>query len=140
MKSKKGFSLIEILVVVTIIGVLAAGGAVSYTTVSRNARNAKRKADLEQIRAALEMFRSNSVNSTYPVYTGGNCTGLPPSIDPYLPVIPTDPKTASRYYCNVTTTNYTLGAVQEGQTNPCGVSCQSGSCNYTVGPFGQVCP
>jgi general secretion pathway protein G len=59
-----GFTLIELLVAATIASVLAAAGMVSFVTVNRNARNAKRKADLEQVRAALELYRSD--NQGYP--------------------------------------------------------------------------
>lgn len=59
LKNKKsGFSLIELLVVTTIIIVLATIGVVSYRTASRNSRNAKRKADLEVMRQAMIMYRS----------------------------------------------------------------------------------
>ena len=64
--NKKGFTFIEILVVVTIIGILAAIGLVSYQAVNKKSRDGKKKADLEQIRAALEMYRSDSVSGNYP--------------------------------------------------------------------------
>ena len=57
---KKGFTLVEMLVVATIIALLSAAGFVSYATANRNARNGKRKADLEQVRAALELYRSDN--------------------------------------------------------------------------------
>lgn len=61
----KSFTLIEILVVATIIALLASGGAVVYTQLNRASRDAKRKADLEQIRLALELFRDEM--GRYPV-------------------------------------------------------------------------
>ena len=69
-KSLKGFTLIEILVVATIIGLLASGAIVSYQQLLKQSRDAKRKTDLEQVRAALEMYRSNE--DTYPVGTWSN--------------------------------------------------------------------
>ncbi len=62
LKSKKfqvGFTLIELLIVVAIIVVLITIGAVSYTTVNRNARNAQRQTDLNKIAAALEDFHAD---------------------------------------------------------------------------------
>jgi prepilin-type N-terminal cleavage/methylation domain-containing protein len=53
-----GFTLIELLVVATIIIVLATIGVVSYRNASINSRNSKRKADLEVVRQAAVMYRS----------------------------------------------------------------------------------
>lgn len=51
---KKGFSLIELLVVVAIIAILSAIGIAAFRNVTDNARDAKRKADVEAITKALE--------------------------------------------------------------------------------------
>lgn len=141
---KKSFTLVEILVVATIIALLTAAGAVSYSTLSKNSRDAKRKADLEQVRAALEMYRSE--NDEYPTVTI-NCSssgGITDGSNTYLSSIPKDPKcnTNSYYYTTIGTpaSDYTLGAYLEGDsTSTCGVtiSCVIGNCNYCVGPYGQ---
>ena len=133
---KKAFTLIEILVVATIIGLLASGGAVVYTELNKGARDAKRKTDLEQIRAALEMYRSNN-NQYYSGTFNNNCQNITWLSD-YLSSIPNDPKSPSYYYrCNISQSNYTLGAYLEtGGSGNCG-SCGSSNCNYCVGPYGQ---
>ena len=82
----EGFTLIEILVVVTIIVMLTVGGIVSYSQLSKNSRDAKRKADVENIRAALEMYRSN--HDVYP----NTLSALTAGGDTYIKSIPTDPK------------------------------------------------
>jgi len=154
--TKKSFTLIEILVVSTIIALLASGGALVYTQLNRASRDAKRKADLEQIRAALEMYRSN--NNYYPLSssvntTCGNTTGLSDGTSTYLSDIPDDPKCSTyKYYynplpsgCNNTTVycnNYTLAAQLETTSSctspPGGNSCGTGNpCNYCLGPYGQ---
>jgi general secretion pathway protein G len=156
---KKSFTLIEILVVATIIGLLAGGAAISYAQLNKQSRDAKRKADLEQIRAALEMYRSN--NNYYPL-TGNvdtscsSVSGLSDATSTYLSDIPDDPKCPDfKYYytamsntsgsCdNVSTycTNYTLAAQLETTSSctssPGGNSCGTGKpCNYCLGPYGQ---
>jgi len=62
---KKSFTLIEILVVATIIALLATAATITYAQLTKQSRDARRKTDLEQIRAALEMYRSNN-NQYYP--------------------------------------------------------------------------
>lgn len=134
---KNSFTLIEILVVATIIGLLATGAAVSYSSLSKNSRDAKRKADLEQIKAALEMYRSN--NNQYSPYTGNctNYTALTTGSPKYIGSMPTDPKSNYFYYCNISTNDYTLGAYLETGGSIC-VAGQCGSnCNYCIGPYGQ---
>lgn len=63
-RPRTGFTMIELLVVSTIIIVITAIGLVSYTQVNRNARNGKRRADLENVRQALVLYRTD--NGTYP--------------------------------------------------------------------------
>lgn len=58
-KRKNGFSMIELLVVTTIIIILTTIGLVSYTAANRNARNGKRKADMEMVRQALVLYRTD---------------------------------------------------------------------------------
>jgi general secretion pathway protein G len=57
---EKGFSFIEILVVVTIIGIIATIGLVTYTEFLKQSRDAKRKGDIEQIRAAIEIYKTTN--------------------------------------------------------------------------------
>lgn len=71
-QSNRGFSLVELLVAATIVGLLAAAGIVSYTTANRNARNAKRKSDIEQVRAGLELYRTEE--GCYPGSNQSPCT------------------------------------------------------------------
>jgi len=64
MRKQNGFTLIELLVTITIIGVLAAIGLTSYATATQKARNSRRAADIQQLRSALEMYRTD--NGEYP--------------------------------------------------------------------------
>lgn len=59
-----GFTMIELLVVTTIIILLSTVGLVSFRTAGQNARNGKRKADLESVRQSLVLYRTD--NGTYP--------------------------------------------------------------------------
>lgn len=65
---KTGFTMIELLVVATIIIMLTMVGLVSFRNTSKNARNGKRKADLESVRSTLVIYRADV--GTYPTYAG----------------------------------------------------------------------
>lgn len=69
---KNGFSLIELLVVATIVIVLTTIGVISYRAASIKSRDSKRKADLEAVRQALVLYRSDV--GSYP--TGYNFSGV----------------------------------------------------------------
>lgn len=56
----QGFTLIELMVVVTIIGVLMAAGIVAFTSAQRAARDAKRRADIDAIAKAQEQYYQNN--------------------------------------------------------------------------------
>jgi type II secretory pathway pseudopilin PulG len=69
-KLRSAFTLIELLVVATIIIVLATMGLVSYRTAVKNSHQAKCESDLQAIRQALVMYRSE--NGSYPLPEGIN--------------------------------------------------------------------
>ncbi|MDD2483191.1 MAG: type II secretion system protein [Candidatus Shapirobacteria bacterium] len=93
MKNKKnGFTLIELIVSITIIAVLTVAGVISYSGASKKARDSRRMADLEKIRIALELYRQGT-GSSYPATT----SALVPN---YLQTVPTGPKGEAYTYTN----------------------------------------
>lgn len=58
MNNKKGFTLIEVLIVVSIIGILASIVLVGLGAFRRAGRDARRVADLRQVQNALELYFS----------------------------------------------------------------------------------
>lgn len=133
---KRSFTLIEILVVVTIIGMLTVAAVVSYSQFTKQARDSRRMTDIEQVKAALEMYRST--NNVYPANLGLLTSGTV-----YIQSVPIDPKDPTYlYYYTSNGTDYTLAAQLEN-TSSCGSSpgapnCGAGNpCNYCVGPYGK---
>ena len=110
MKKQKGFTLIELLVAITIMGVLVAIALVSFQGARRSARDGKRKADLEQVRATLEMCYAD--DGFDPVVSGQSFTcGTPPSV---YGTIPADPSGYEYYYNRISDDEYALCAYLEG--------------------------
>jgi general secretion pathway protein G len=99
-RARKGFTMIELLVSVTIIAVLTIIGVVSYSSVNKRSRDVKRKSDMEQMRSALEMYRSD--NGEYPDTGAGafaDASGLTAFlVTTYMPSIPSDPNADNSYY------------------------------------------
>lgn len=56
MKHLRGFTIVEIIIVITVIGILAGIGIVSYSGMQARARDTERKADVDSMAAALETY------------------------------------------------------------------------------------
>jgi len=61
-KNGAGFTLIELIVVIAILGILAGIGLTSFRTSQMKSRDAKRKSDLEQVQRAVEMYMNDYAN------------------------------------------------------------------------------
>lgn len=72
-KNQNGFTLVEMLVVITIIGILAALAIPNMTRARNKAKEAEVKANLHVIQAALERFYTD--NKQYPAYLAGGDMG-----------------------------------------------------------------
>lgn len=99
-RSRTGFTLIELLVVTTIIIVLSTVGLVSYQQATLRSRNSKRAADIEMLRQALVIYRTD--NTSYPASI--NFSTMAP-IQSYMSATSLlDPKNVSPYVYSYTQT------------------------------------
>jgi prepilin-type N-terminal cleavage/methylation domain-containing protein len=106
---KRGFTFVELLVVITIIAILTGAAAVSFTNTSIRSRDSRRKLDIENIRSALELCRTESGSYPPSIYNSISCGG-----ETYLNDTPKDPKTDATYtYGFVSATSYTITCVLE---------------------------
>ena len=148
--NRTGFTLIEMLVVITVIAILIGVSYGSFIALSRRARDDKRKADLALIRGAIGMYYSQ--HSIYPnsseIPFGCNSTSpftdaaqAASTTNTYMQSIPFDPKCPDNqyHYEPLGTNSYILGARLENTNTteslcPGIYSCGALTCNYCLRP------
>jgi general secretion pathway protein G len=120
LKKQGGFTLLELLIVIVIIGILALLIIPNITSAPKKARDTKRKTDLTTIRKGLEEYFVN--NNVYPGSSGtigpsGALAELAAGSAPIVKTLPTDPKGTAPYTYVYTPANsnsaYTLTACLE---------------------------
>jgi prepilin-type N-terminal cleavage/methylation domain-containing protein len=138
-KKNPAFTLIEVLVAVTIIAVLTAIGVVSYASANRNSRDAKRLSDVEQIRAALEMYRADVGQYPESITPGDS---LVSGSNTYMSPIPQDPKPSSgcEYSYISDGQNYTLGVCLEKEAGETAYFTPMGQISVTPTPELTLAP
>lgn len=128
---RKGFTLIEMLIVVAIIGILAGAVLVGLGPVQRGGRDSRRIADLRQVQNGLELYFNKCG-----YYPGGpaasGCTGFS-QISGWSSLVnsltqsaigvnnvPNDPSAGRNYFYGTDSagSGYVLGAILEDSANP----------------------
>ncbi len=120
-----GFTLIEMLIVMVIIGILTTLVATNLVTAQSRGRDAKRRADIKALQTAFELYYSE--NGSY----AATCDAM--ATTAYLPQgVTADPSTSIPYThqstCQVDTTDYCICAELE-----------RGGGNATEGPSSAQC-
>lgn len=156
MPRKNGFTLVELLIVIVIIGILASIGIASFSSSQMKSRDTQRKANLKQIANALEIYYNDKGQ-----YPAGEATGQMMGCGAgatnvctwgvsefsntttgtiYIARLPTDPSSNSYYYRATAAsglyTKYQLYArlenTQDKSIIVTDVNCGTGLCNYGV--------
>ncbi len=111
LKKQGGFTLLELLIVIVIIGILALLIIPNITSAPKKARDTKRKTDITTLRKGLEEYFVN--NNVYPNALSDLTVGSAPIVK----TIPTDPKNSGNFVYTYTpaasNTTYTLNACLE---------------------------
>lgn len=142
----KGFSLIELMVVISIIAILSSISIFALNQARISGRNAKRKADLSQIASALELYKADC--NTFPEeddipQAGSQFKGCTENL--YIEAMPDDPDDSKNYFyvkgcCSFAgCACYKLwAALETSDTTPpsyCDAApngCGSATCNYCI--------
>jgi prepilin-type N-terminal cleavage/methylation domain-containing protein len=109
-KKKFGFTLVELLISISIIAILSVVLSVSFSRAQKSGRDQRRVSDLKAIQDAAEQY--NLLNgSKYPTSVGVAWTG--PGGQMILQRFPTDPKESVNYTSSLTTSSYCICAKVE---------------------------
>ena len=125
-RQAKGFTLIELLIVIAIIGLLASVIVVALGNSRIKARDARRLADTQQIRTALDLYLNQA--GGYPDESVWNVGGLISCAGVTLMTVPSDPGVGYSYtykhtgtqgtstVCGTVWSGYSLEFQTEGDT------------------------
>src|SRR6266404_2712940 len=134
--SEKGFTLVELLIVVAIIGILSTLLTANFIGVRQRSRDATRKSNLRQIQSGLELYRADQ--GSYPTHNLANCdsgTSLKSpdcSTSTYMQKVPVDPTSGTSYTYSSNGTTYTVIACLENANDSDKDSTNVAPCNGTT--------
>ncbi len=111
MKQRSGFTLVEMLVVVAIIGLLSSTILIGLSEARRKARDARRITDLRQVQNGLENYYSD--RRSYPG-SPSSPSGTTDDLYREIPGLPGDPQGGWYGYIRVSSASYVIGACLEG--------------------------
>lgn len=111
---RKAFTLVEILIVVVILGILAAIVIPQFTNASEEAQTSAVQSQLQTLRNQIELFRVKT-NGTYPDLLANQWSEMTPPAGAYLRSAPVNPRTGESLVADQEAPN--VGWVWDAATN-----------------------
>jgi len=119
-RNPRGFTLIELMIVVAIIGTLAAIAIPLYANVQARARIAKAQADARALASAVSIYSAHmgNVPASLPALTAVATNGQNQTAGPFMASIPNPPAgwQAYSYAPNSTAGTFNISATGDGAT------------------------
>lgn len=118
----KGFTLLELLVVIGIVSILISLLAVSFAAIQTRSRDARRREDMKAIQDSLEQYYANN-SFVYPADTVSCKAAISSYIKQSLPI---DPKTGDDYSITCIGVSYCIcSTLEAGNGNALAEDCSS---------------
>ena len=132
-KSYRGFTIIELLIVIVVIGILATITAIAFNGIQQRARDTQRNSDIGIITKALELYYidngafpagdgSTTINSSWSTTADASWASLMTKLRPYFNTSPKDPISTPGVNVHSSGYNYAYFSNRSTGTSYCGAN------------------